>query len=110
MLCVRALRVRVVGPVVSRVSWRACVGVCVRALGSLSGGAASVHRPARLAPPRTPLTPTPPHSPPPPQGGSEKLSDEAIEESLEKVVKLLAYVSDKDLFAGGWMGRSRDLI
>lgn len=35
------------------------------------------------------------------QGGSEKLSDEAIEESLEKVVKLLAYISDKDLFAGG---------
>jgi hypothetical protein len=34
------------------------------------------------------------------QGGSEKLSDEAVEETLEKVVKLLAYVSDKDLFAG----------
>lgn len=34
-----------------------------------------------------------------PQGGSEKLSDEAIEETLEKVVKLLAYISDKDLFA-----------
>lgn len=33
------------------------------------------------------------------KGGSEKLSDEAIEESLEKVVRLLAYVSDKDLFA-----------
>lgn len=33
------------------------------------------------------------------QGGSEKLSDEAIEETLEKVVKLLAYISDKDLFA-----------
>lgn len=33
------------------------------------------------------------------KGGSEKLSDEAIEESLEKVVKLLAYISDKDLFA-----------
>ncbi|KAH9604161.1 hypothetical protein KSS87_010501 [Heliosperma pusillum] len=33
------------------------------------------------------------------KGGSEKLSDEAIEDSLEKVVKLLAYVSDKDLFA-----------
>ncbi|CAI9765879.1 unnamed protein product [Fraxinus pennsylvanica] len=32
-------------------------------------------------------------------GGSEKLSDEAIEETLEKVVKLLAYISDKDLFA-----------
>ncbi|PNH00229.1 Cullin-1, partial [Tetrabaena socialis] len=32
-------------------------------------------------------------------GGSEKLSDEAIEETLEKVVKLLAYVSDKDMFA-----------
>lgn len=29
----------------------------------------------------------------------EKLSDEAIEETLEKVVKLLAYISDKDLFA-----------
>ncbi|CAN4123223.1 unnamed protein product [Withania somnifera] len=33
------------------------------------------------------------------KGGSEKLSDEAIEETLEKVVKLLAYISDKDLFA-----------
>ncbi|KMT20271.1 hypothetical protein BVRB_1g002750 [Beta vulgaris subsp. vulgaris] len=33
------------------------------------------------------------------KGGSEKLSDEAIEDSLEKVVKLLAYVSDKDMFA-----------
>ena len=33
------------------------------------------------------------------KGGSEKLSDEAIEETLEKVVRLLAYVSDKDLFA-----------
>jgi hypothetical protein len=34
-----------------------------------------------------------------PQGGSEKLSDEEIEETLDKVVKLLAYISDKDLFA-----------
>ncbi|XP_007009824.2 PREDICTED: cullin-1 [Theobroma cacao] len=33
------------------------------------------------------------------KSGSEKLSDEAIEETLEKVVKLLAYISDKDLFA-----------
>ncbi|KAI4345439.1 hypothetical protein L6164_012564 [Bauhinia variegata] len=33
------------------------------------------------------------------KGGSEKLSDEAIEETLEKVVKLLAYISDKDMFA-----------
>lgn len=33
------------------------------------------------------------------KGGSEKLSDEAIEELLEKVVKLLAYISDKDLYA-----------
>ncbi|KAH9730301.1 Cullin-1 [Citrus sinensis] len=33
------------------------------------------------------------------KGGNEKLSDEAIEETLEKVVKLLAYISDKDLFA-----------
>ncbi|CAL5413156.1 unnamed protein product [Camellia sinensis] len=33
------------------------------------------------------------------KGGSEKLTDEAIEETLEKVVKLLAYISDKDLFA-----------
>lgn len=29
------------------------------------------------------------------KGGSEKLSDEAIEETLEKVVKLLAFISDK---------------
>lgn len=33
------------------------------------------------------------------QGGSEKLSDEAIEDTLEKVVRLLAFISDKDLFA-----------
>ncbi|CAK8544281.1 unnamed protein product [Lathyrus sativus] len=33
------------------------------------------------------------------KGGSEKMSDEAIEETLEKIVKLLAYISDKDLFA-----------
>lgn len=33
------------------------------------------------------------------KGGSEKLCDEAIEETLEKVVKLLAYIGDKDLFA-----------
>ncbi|CAI9260271.1 unnamed protein product [Lactuca saligna] len=32
-------------------------------------------------------------------GGSEKLNDEAVEDTLEKVVKLLAYISDKDLFA-----------
>ncbi|CAL5413157.1 unnamed protein product [Camellia sinensis] len=32
------------------------------------------------------------------KGGSEKLSDEAIEETLEKEVMLLAYISDKDLF------------
>ncbi|KAG5628236.1 hypothetical protein H5410_013454 [Solanum commersonii] len=33
------------------------------------------------------------------KGGSEKFSDDAIEEMLEKVVKLLAYISDKDSFA-----------
>ncbi|KAK9839448.1 hypothetical protein WJX81_002626 [Elliptochloris bilobata] len=33
------------------------------------------------------------------KGSLEKLSDEAVEETLEKVVKLLAYISDKDLFA-----------
>lgn len=33
------------------------------------------------------------------KGSSEKLSDETIEETLEKVVTLLAYYSDKDLFA-----------
>ncbi|XP_073148939.1 cullin-1-like [Henckelia pumila] len=33
------------------------------------------------------------------KGGSEKLSDEVIEETLDKVVKLLIYISDKDLFA-----------
>ncbi|GFH16576.1 CULLIN_2 domain-containing protein [Haematococcus lacustris] len=33
------------------------------------------------------------------QGGSEKLSDDAVEDTLDKVVKLLAYISDKDLFA-----------
>ncbi|KAL0371417.1 UNVERIFIED_CONTAM: Cullin-1 [Sesamum angustifolium] len=33
------------------------------------------------------------------KGGNDKLSDEAIEETLDKVVKLLAYVNDKELFA-----------
>ncbi|KAL8031552.1 hypothetical protein ABFX02_13G033600 [Erythranthe guttata] len=33
------------------------------------------------------------------KGGSEKISDEAIDESMDKIVKLLAYISDKDLFA-----------
>ncbi|CAH1420143.1 unnamed protein product [Lactuca virosa] len=33
------------------------------------------------------------------KGGSEKLSDEAIEDTLEKAFKLLAYISNKDLFA-----------
>ncbi|KAL7172196.1 hypothetical protein ACSBR2_031818 [Camellia fascicularis] len=33
------------------------------------------------------------------KGGNEKLNDEAIEDTLDKVVKLLAYVSDKDLYA-----------
>ncbi|AQK95118.1 Cullin-1 [Zea mays] len=33
------------------------------------------------------------------KGCSEKLSDEAIEDALEKVVRMLAYISDKDLFA-----------
>ncbi|TYI14706.1 hypothetical protein ES332_A08G138700v1 [Gossypium tomentosum] len=33
------------------------------------------------------------------KGGTEKLSDKVIEETLEKVVKLLQYVIDKDVFA-----------
>ncbi|KAL3626116.1 Cullin-1 [Castilleja foliolosa] len=33
------------------------------------------------------------------KGGTERLSDEAIEDTLEKVVRLLAYIGDKDLFA-----------
>ncbi|KAK1427546.1 hypothetical protein QVD17_16233 [Tagetes erecta] len=32
------------------------------------------------------------------QGGSEKLSDEAVKDTLMKVVKLLSYISDVDLF------------
>ncbi|KAI3946159.1 hypothetical protein MKW98_008752 [Papaver atlanticum] len=32
-------------------------------------------------------------------GSSEKLSDDAIEETLDKIVTLLAYIDDKDLFA-----------
>ncbi|XP_050368069.1 cullin-1-like [Argentina anserina] len=34
------------------------------------------------------------------KGSSEKLSDEAIEETLEKVAKLLPYYDEKDLLAG----------
>ncbi|KAL7226774.1 hypothetical protein ACSBR1_021778 [Camellia fascicularis] len=33
------------------------------------------------------------------KGGSEKWSDEANKDTLDKVVKLLSYISDKDLFA-----------
>ena len=33
------------------------------------------------------------------KGSGEKLSGDAIEETFEKVVKLLAYISDKDLYA-----------
>jgi len=33
------------------------------------------------------------------KGGGEKLSGDAIEETFEKIVKLLAYISDKDLYA-----------
>jgi len=33
------------------------------------------------------------------QGGTEKMSDDETELQLEKVVKLLAYISDKDLFS-----------
>lgn len=33
------------------------------------------------------------------QGGTEKMSDEETEGQLDKVVKLLAYISDKDLFS-----------
>ncbi|KAL0419996.1 UNVERIFIED_CONTAM: Cullin-1 [Sesamum radiatum] len=45
------------------------------------------------------------------KGGSDKLSDEAIEETLDKVVKLLAYVNDKDLFAEFYRKRlSRRLL
>lgn len=34
------------------------------------------------------------------KGGAEKMTDEMLEESLEKVVKLLAYINEKDLFGG----------
>ena len=33
------------------------------------------------------------------KGGSQKLSDDAIEDTLEKVIKVLAYINDKDIFA-----------
>ncbi|KAJ0601854.1 putative cullin protein, neddylation [Helianthus annuus] len=33
------------------------------------------------------------------KGGSEKMSDEAVEDTFEKVVRQLAYISDRDLFA-----------
>lgn len=44
------------------------------------------------------------------KGGSEKLSDEQIEDTLEKVVKLLAYISDKDLFAEFYRSASPNLL
>ncbi|KAF3627384.1 putative dentin sialophosphoprotein-like isoform X1 [Capsicum annuum] len=33
------------------------------------------------------------------KGGNEQLSDDAIEDTLDKVVKLVTYISDKDVFA-----------
>ncbi|XP_049412004.1 cullin-1-like [Solanum stenotomum] len=33
------------------------------------------------------------------KGGSEQLSDDVIEDTLDKVVKLVTYISDKDVFA-----------
>jgi hypothetical protein len=76
----------------------------------------------------SPLPPTPSAHPPPPppQGGAEKLSDEDLESSLDRLVRLLAYVSEKDLFsefyrkklsrrwvrgwAGGQRPRQRDIL
>ena len=47
----------------------------------------------------------------PSQGGSEKASDDAVEEMLDKVVRLLAYISDKDLFSEFYRKRlSRRLL
>ena len=45
------------------------------------------------------------------KGGSEKLSDEKMEETLEKIVKILTFISDKDLF-GTFYGKklSRRLL
>ena len=45
------------------------------------------------------------------QGGTEKLSDDETEVQLEKVVKLLAYISDKDLFSSFYQKKlSRRLL
>ncbi|CAL8463270.1 g2804 [Coccomyxa elongata] len=44
-------------------------------------------------------------------GGGDKMTDDAVEEMLDKVVKLLAYISDKDLFAEFYRKRlSRRLL
>ncbi|CAK0760120.1 Cullin-1 [Coccomyxa viridis] len=44
-------------------------------------------------------------------GSSEKLTEDAVEDMLDKVVKLLAYISDKDLFAEFYRKRlSRRLL
>ena len=44
-------------------------------------------------------------------GGGEKLTEEAVEAMLDKVVRLLAYISDKDLFAEFYRKRlSRRLL
>ncbi|CAL5223551.1 g6084 [Coccomyxa viridis] len=45
------------------------------------------------------------------KGGGEKLTEDAVEDMLDKVVKLLAYISDKDLFAEFYRKRlSRRLL
>lgn len=45
------------------------------------------------------------------QGGAEKLGDEAIGVMLDKVIKLLAYLNDKDLFSEFYRKRlSRRLL
>lgn len=44
-------------------------------------------------------------------GGGDRMTDDAVEEMLDKVVKLLAYISDKDLFAEFYRKRlSRRLL
>ena len=45
------------------------------------------------------------------QQGGEKMTEDAVEDMLDKVVKLLAYISDKDMFAEFYRKRlSRRLL
>lgn len=41
------------------------------------------------------------------KGGNKELSDEEVEETLEKLIELLAHINDKGLYAQSFVGKNR---